>query len=98
MAGRAFAAGLATIQRKKMSGPHAKYRVRSPSGCPGSTPCPGSCWSCWMPDGSKNGVSLPLFANRGRCNACARVGEPQCLCTGRGRPVLHKDYTQIIPT
>ena len=27
VAGRAFAAGLATIQRRKMSGPHAKYRV-----------------------------------------------------------------------
>ena len=28
VAGRAFAAGLATIQRKKLSGPHAHYRVR----------------------------------------------------------------------
>lgn len=28
VAGRAFAAGLATIQRKKLSGPHAHYRVQ----------------------------------------------------------------------
>ena len=28
VAERAFASGLATIQRKQMSGPHAKYRVQ----------------------------------------------------------------------
>ena len=39
MAGRAFAAGLATIQRRKMSGPHAKYRVRLIALAAADLPC-----------------------------------------------------------